>query len=494
MPAKGHFTISRETTYLTGPLNEDGTINYVAALNELMSKGVTRDNNAAPLLIRAWGACIIDEPVRARVFEVLQMEPVPEEGLAGPDLEDVVEEMWPKGAPKGATTRPTADDVAKESERVLERAMEGPWSADELPAVAAWLKANKEQLALFGEAAKRPRFYMPLVSTDDPPNMLSVAIYAPPWGNVEMYVARAMLRAHRGATDAAINDILAVHRLARLAGEPPLVIDRLNALAVERCAARCAGGLAASGKLTPAQARRLLADLEALTPMPDVVEPIDQSERFMMLDCAMVLYRGRQGDGSDEELFPPEFYCAATADLDPMLRKVNRWCDRMADVPRRRNPSRRARAAKVFKHDVSQFKAHVFSSGGNKILAGRLLGRAGRGLLSEALSDAVVCVLLPVLIGVADERDEAVMQLEVAKVAVALAAFKAEKGEYPEKLSELAPAYVKKVPLDIFADGPLVYKRDGKGYVLYSLGPNMTDDGGVEDEAADKDDIAVRVK
>lgn len=177
-PSNRHFTISPETTYISGPLNDDGTINYVAALNEMMSKGVTRENNAAPLLIQAWGA---DEMIRLgvhdKVFQILQMVPVTATGARGPDLEDVVKDMWPKGAPKGATTRPSPEDVEKESERVLKRAIEGPWSADELPAVAAWLKANEERLALVSEAAKRPRYYIPLVSTDDPPWMFNVQYY-----------------------------------------------------------------------------------------------------------------------------------------------------------------------------------------------------------------------------------------------------------------------------------------------------------------------------
>ena len=40
------FTISKETTYVTGPLDKYGYIDYETALNERMSKGVTRETNA----------------------------------------------------------------------------------------------------------------------------------------------------------------------------------------------------------------------------------------------------------------------------------------------------------------------------------------------------------------------------------------------------------------------------------------------------------------
>jgi len=43
----------------------------------------------------------------------------------------------------------------------------------------------------------------------------------------------------------------------------------------------------------------------------------------------------------------------------------------------------------------------------------------------------------------------------------------------------LAPVYLKAIPADPFtANGTLRYKRTGKTYVLYSVGPNGTDDGG----------------
>src|SRR6516225_9670041 len=52
---RGKFTISKETTYVTGPLDKDGYIDYAAALNERLGQGVTPENNANVLLWRAMG-------------------------------------------------------------------------------------------------------------------------------------------------------------------------------------------------------------------------------------------------------------------------------------------------------------------------------------------------------------------------------------------------------------------------------------------------------
>ena len=39
---KGKITISKETTYVTGPLDKDGYIDYAAALNERVSRRMSR--------------------------------------------------------------------------------------------------------------------------------------------------------------------------------------------------------------------------------------------------------------------------------------------------------------------------------------------------------------------------------------------------------------------------------------------------------------------
>ena len=52
-PNAPRFKISKETTYFSGPLRTDGTIDYVEAFNEELSKGVTKENNAAILMLEA---------------------------------------------------------------------------------------------------------------------------------------------------------------------------------------------------------------------------------------------------------------------------------------------------------------------------------------------------------------------------------------------------------------------------------------------------------
>ena len=51
---------------------------------------------------------------------------------------------------------------------------------------------------------------------------------------------------------------------------------------------------------------------------------------------------------------------------------------------------------------------------------------------------------------------------------------------YPDSLDAMVQAgLMKNLPLDPFSDKPLVYRKTGDGFALYSVGSNFTDDGGV---------------
>jgi hypothetical protein len=70
--------------------------------------------------------------------------------------------------------------------------------------------------------------------------------------------------------------------------------------------------------------------------------------------------------------------------------------------------------------------------------------------------------------------------VDLARVAIALERYRLAHGEFSESLDALAPQFMKKIPHDIINGQPLHYRRtDDKQFILYSVGWNETDDGGV---------------
>lgn len=67
-----------------------------------------------------------------------------------------------------------------------------------------------------------------------------------------------------------------------------------------------------------------------------------------------------------------------------------------------------------------------------------------------------------------------------AFIACGLERYRVAHGQYPEILESLVPQFAEKIPHDIIGGQPLKYHRTADGrFVLYSVGWNETDDGGI---------------
>ncbi|HSY17326.1 MAG TPA: hypothetical protein VK815_03290 [Candidatus Acidoferrales bacterium] len=88
--------------------------------------------------------------------------------------------------------------------------------------------------------------------------------------------------------------------------------------------------------------------------------------------------------------------------------------------------------------------------------------------------------LIPELPNSAKKSARGQMTVDLARTAMALERYRLAHGEYPETLDGLAPQFIAQVPHDVIGGGPLKYRRTSDGlFVLYSIGWNEKDDGGV---------------
>jgi hypothetical protein len=71
-------------------------------------------------------------------------------------------------------------------------------------------------------------------------------------------------------------------------------------------------------------------------------------------------------------------------------------------------------------------------------------------------------------------------EINQALIACALERFRIARGDYPETLDALVPQFLDTIPHDVIGGQPLHYHRGvGGTFVLYSIGWNGRDDGGV---------------
>jgi len=89
-------------------------------------------------------------------------------------------------------------------------------------------------------------------------------------------------------------------------------------------------------------------------------------------------------------------------------------------------------------------------------------------------------VIMPALSRVTTVELGSIAHLRVADVALAVQRYRLKAGRFPEKLADLIPMFLESVPKDPFDGKEMRYKKLEAGFVVYSIGPDLSDDGGKE--------------
>ncbi len=98
-------------------------------------------------------------------------------------------------------------------------------------------------------------------------------------------------------------------------------------------------------------------------------------------------------------------------------------------------------------------------------------------------------LLLPALGNAARRSARVQTYVDATRVGCALERYRLANGNLPASLEALAPRFIAAIPGDVIDGKPLRYRLDpNSSYVLYSVGWNQTDDGGVLAWSKDKKD------
>jgi hypothetical protein len=405
--------------------------------------------------------------------------------------------------PGSPASAPDANQQRQEMAAQLAKASNSPWTADQYPLIARWLAVNDHPLNQVVAAGMLPRFYVPLiypsgspVTTDAKPPRLEVLRAA-----AQALRARAMLKLGGGDLSSAATDVRAMHRLARLVGQGNLLSERMTAGGIEAMACEADCLMAGSKKLSRETCRLELMAISSLSPLPPLWECVDKADRFGALDITHICAHGNTARFAKTYLGLelPEGQ-EVQMDWNVILRMQNFWFDREVALLRLADPAKRRKAADEFAADLEVLKRWRQSEGEARLreLAAKDTRNSSelRTEKSELFGKMLVTAFLTSPLPLVEFQNDKATILDLDRVVLALELIKADKGHYPEKLEALTPDYLATIPKDRFSDGSLIYRLEPKGYVLYSVGPNMKDDGGrTKGDGGDPpgDDIVVRM-
>jgi hypothetical protein len=463
------ITISKKTTFITEPLRQDGHVDYVAALNQLASKDVTPENNAAVLFCQAFGPEGLDSRVRERFFKMLGTSPLPERGEYFVSPLDHFDRKLQSGG-QGANSADQQSPIEL-AQRQIGEGIQRPWSEADFPILAGWLKENDKPVELILAGTRRPRHYVPRLCEPDTsslPGALRTGISA-----ARALCARAMFRLNAGRLKESHQDLLACHRLARLVAQGPTVFDARCGFEIEFMACRADAALAHYGNVTVGQAKEFAEEVRRLPPIAKLADKINFGARFVLLDEICTFARIGAGNGLSDRL--TTLAGQVFIDWNEPLRMANVWFDRFGPVLSTPGCRERNGAFDELSKEFRNTERQAVPGESRSTAVGRRIGETMLGWSFVSLSVA------------AQAEDRATVQRRMTEVAFALAAYRAEHGGYPTDLAKLVPKCLKRIPEDPFSGKPLRYGREGTGYVLYSVGPNGQDDGGRESPANDLD-------
>jgi hypothetical protein len=480
------ITVGKETTYISGPFDSDGYIDYETALNEKLSKDVTPEKNANVLLWKALRPEPKRTPMPPDFFRWLQIPSPPLQGEYFIDL--------PRYATETLHLNPAeqTDELRKQRFWASQR----PWITQDYPRIAEWLKANEKPLALVREATRCPAYYNPLVARKTGEEGWYELLGTLMPGAVKCLrevgpalTVRAMLHAGEGRFEQAWQDLLTCHRLGRLIARGADSDEFVIGLTIDQAASDAALALLDRANRTTKQVQAWQHDLNELPPIPPVADKVDLGLRFTFLDSVMLARRGPvrtlrfiailEGRGkSTPGVTEPEPSQAflESMDWDSILRTGNRWYDRVVTATRGTD---RATRENEIKQIDEELKAMLKAAG---TPADLIKAIREKEIPDKEVSKHLGCILTELALirirylqKAADRHEQARRN---GQVAFALAAYHGDNGSYPEKLDRLAPNYLEEVPSDLYSGKALIYRPSEKGYLLYSVGFNGQDEGG----------------
>jgi hypothetical protein len=469
------ITVDQRTTYITSPMDH-GYPDYLAALNAQLSEGVTAGNNAGPLMPELTGTQKKSTEWAQAVYGRLGMDvPADRAGM----VEDYVTWILNRRAATSPSTELQAaiegdfgqltyshsEEMKVEIQKQFNELLRKPWKTREHPEVAAWLEAHQEALLKLEEMARRERLYVPLATKE---GMLGggamrgvlMAEMEPTTGwrrGAQLLCCRGMLRLGEGDVAGFQKDMTNSLKLARLVDQMPHVIRHLLAIGVESMTWRALQGAAVSGLLKDSDAESLRQAVTNVPPVGSAARAFSLGMRYELLDN--ICSSKARGFGSYMESYEVPMW-VIPFNFDACLRQANAYCDRYAaafDMPDYRQ---RQQALDAITSDFEK------------------VDREGAFYRLRHLTDYFLFTMLLPAMGKIDVSQTCGRQdRDLALLSLALSAYRAKQGAYPGRLADVQ-AQAGGIGRDLFTGDTLVYRKQESGYLLYSLGPDLKDNGG----------------
>ncbi len=273
--------------------------------------------------------------------------------------------------------------------------------------------------------------------------------------------AKALIESDAGKADKAFETILAGLRISNHLKNEPTLISQLVRIACDSIMINCMESLSNKYSISQERMGNAISELERHLGHEPFKKCMD-AERVVfggvefnkLLNRKYSIKELRAFFGSGNGLFPKLFYLEYTTPFKSLLKKdFSCYMSLMSDMKKLYNmpyPESVIAGNNIFRPETSIPKYCVLTR-----------------------------MLVPALTRIREQMSIHEAKIQICRIGLALKIYKAKYGTYSESLSKLAPDILEEIPNDTFTEKNLIYKKAKNGFMLYSLGPNMKDDGGI---------------
>ena len=323
---------------------------------------------------------------------------------------------------------------------------------------------HRNILPLIEAATSRPKCQFP-ANWEDGTNVLFP--HLSPMRNTARFLhANALIEARDGKMDEAIQSIELGFKASESIRDEPILIGLLVRLVMSQSASKSLRETLEYGSITEAQAKRLYDTLAQIDMYPGLNRAM-QGERCFGLWLFDLLYKHPNKLSAlidtEENEGPGR---AAFRFLTPILVGIWRpilYADELTYLKIMDRQSALMRLP--YREMHSQMTA----------LAAETQHLPRHAILSR--------IMFPVFFRAAAVRDNAAAEAAGSQIFLALQVYKSRHGIYPATLDELRAGIGWDIPKDVFSNKDFIYKHQGNGFLLYSVGQNFKDDGAIPSSA-----------
>jgi len=279
-----------------------------------------------------------------------------------------------------------------------------------------------------------------------------------------MLTLRAYVAAEDGRPDDALASLRACYRMADHIQSEPTIISHLVSIAIQGTAGKALEEILCKTAPSPAVAREFADQLATIDNTSASVFALKSENALVGL---RLFERLRSGEMSLAELTSG---MAGTVESRKQIRRLaflGAWL---------RRPLLNANERVYLRFMEKQVAGFALPWPDSQ----QTVDRIDASLQHARFWSFVAQCITPVFGRAMLSRDRATASVRAAAIALSLKAYYADHGAYPESLSALEAAGWT-LPTDPFGGGPFHYRREGDGFVVWSIGPDMEDDNAARD-------------